>query len=384
MSHINACSSRIALTLLTLCGVAIGQTVNITCTAGAARAARAPQDQARIGVWTDVTPSGLNLTPNYDPAATTASTTSWPIRRGPATSTPSSTTRASGRAATSASPGRRSAPRAAPWISAAHGAKRSTRSERDPPRHRGCTPARDMAPCAASGSHERGRRLDPLFQRRQERPRLQLRHRSQRLMHVISANHDDDHCYESTDGGVKWVDKGQIIAGDVTGTHSSYVWFITADSWLAVSESGNGKHGTFRTTNRGMRWTSVLPAEHAIAEPDFNRQGRRDLSAPHGRHPQVGRPGCDLDPGLEAAGLFRSGDAELPLRGAMGSPCCRINSTRTCSGRAGHGHAVVHRLRAAAGYDQRHETGGRVLRWEALRDRERQLVCGGPMAYVEP
>ena len=82
-------------------------------------------------------------------------------------------------------------------------------------------------------------------------------------LHVICGDHGDDHCYESTDGGLKWVDKGEIVADGVTGTASPYLWFITADTWLAVSESGHGKHGTFRTTNRGGTWTRVLQAEHA-------------------------------------------------------------------------------------------------------------------------
>jgi hypothetical protein len=82
-------------------------------------------------------------------------------------------------------------------------------------------------------------------------------------MHVICAMHVDNHCYESTDGGVTWKDKG-VIAGDGRASDvSPYVWCITADIWLAVSQSGSGSAGTFRTTNRGATWNSVLPAEHA-------------------------------------------------------------------------------------------------------------------------
>ena len=162
-------------------------------------------------------------------------------------------------------------------------------------------------------------------------------------LHVIAANHDDDHCYESTDGGLKWADKGQIIAGGVPGTHSSYVWFITPDIWLSVSEAGNGKHGTLRTTDRGATWTRVFSAEHAARrEPGFCQQGGRDLSARHGRHPQVDRPGRDLDPGLEAPGLFGGGYAELPVR-QLRLPLARAQiRPEPAAGPAGHGHALVH------------------------------------------
>ncbi len=68
MNPVNSSSRRIALALLTLCGVAIGQTVAVSGAAMGADAPPRPRGQAQTGVWTDVTPAVLNLTPTYDPS----------------------------------------------------------------------------------------------------------------------------------------------------------------------------------------------------------------------------------------------------------------------------------------------------------------------------
>ncbi len=258
MRSTNSHSSRIALTLLTLCGVAIGQTMS---------AAEPPRsgDQARTGVWTDVTPAAMNLAPNYDPsgnygvndvladAARPGDFYAFPNYQGVWKSSDFGVT------------WKKISPKGGPLdLGRAWGEAIDKNPKRDPatpPRMYACQgygPARgawvstnggvDWTRYATGGKNEHVYNFDT---------------DPNDCLHVIAANHDDDHCYESTDGGLKWADKGQIIAGGVPGTHSSYVWFITPDIWLSVSEAGNGKHGTLRTTDRGATWTRVFSAEHA-------------------------------------------------------------------------------------------------------------------------
>jgi hypothetical protein len=77
--------------------------------------------------------------------------------------------------------------------------------------------------------------------------------------HVISTTHSTDIVYESNDGGVTWMNKGSIQGGGISG----YVFFITSTTWLVVSQSGsNGTNGTRRTTNSGASWTKVGNMEH--------------------------------------------------------------------------------------------------------------------------
>jgi len=253
------------LALLTLCGVAIGQTVAVSGAAMGADAPPRPRGQAQTGVWTDVTPAALNLTPTYDPSGNYGvnDVLADPARpgdfyafvnyQGVWKSTDFGVTWAK----ISAKGGPLDLGRA--WGEAID--KNPRRDPATPPRMYACQgygPVRGVWVSTNGGvdwtRYSNGGKNDHVYNFDTD---------PDDRMHVISANHDDDHCYESTDGGVKWTDKGEIIAGGVTGTHSSYVWFITADTWLAVSEAGHGQHGTFRTTNRGATWTRVLPAEHA-------------------------------------------------------------------------------------------------------------------------
>jgi hypothetical protein len=249
------------LTLLTLCGAAIGQTI-----ASSGRAARAADPQAPTGVWTNVTPPGMNLTPDYHEknsnygvndvladAARPGDFYAFVNYQGVWKSSDFGVTWAK----ISAKGGPLDLGR--PWGEAID--KNPKRDPATPPRMYACqgfgpvwgvwvstNGGVDWTRYSKCGKSDHAYMFDT---------------DPNDVMHVISTDHEDNHCYESTDGGVKWVDKGEIIAGGVTGTHSSYVWFITPDIWLDVSESANGKHGTFRTTDRGATWSVVSPAEHA-------------------------------------------------------------------------------------------------------------------------
>jgi len=265
MSPANSCSSRIALTLLTLCGAAIGQAVNVTGRAASAAELPRPHGQTQTGVWTDVTPPALNLTPKYDPSGNYGvnDVLADPARpgdfyafvnyQGVWKSTDCGLTWAK----ISAKGGPLDLGRA--WGEAID--KNPKRNPATPPRMYACQgygPVRGVWVSTSGGvdwtRYSNGGKLDDVYNFDTD---------PSDAMHVICGDHGDDHCYESTDGGMKWADKGEIITGGVTGTQSPYLWFINADTWLAVSEAGHGNHGTFRTTNRGATWTKVLQAEHA-------------------------------------------------------------------------------------------------------------------------
>lgn len=75
--------------------------------------------------------------------------------------------------------------------------------------------------------------------------------------HVIGSTHSTGHVYESFDGGLTWSDRGDSGAGA-----SSYVFFLTSTTWLAIGQSGD-PGGTRRSTDSGGSWTRVGPMVHA-------------------------------------------------------------------------------------------------------------------------
>jgi hypothetical protein len=73
--------------------------------------------------------------------------------------------------------------------------------------------------------------------------------------HVIATLHAGGNVYESTNAGETWTAKAD---GGVGG--SGYVFFITPTTWLLVAQSGAG--GTMRTTDSGATWSHVGEMEH--------------------------------------------------------------------------------------------------------------------------
>jgi hypothetical protein len=252
--------------LLALCTAAIGQTLSpLAVVASAAEKQPAP-GTAKTGVWTNVTPSGLNLSPTYDRSGNYGvnDVLADPARpsdfyafvnyQGVWKSTDFGATWTK----ISAKGGPLDLGRA--WGEAID--KNPKRDPATPPRMYACQgygPVRGVWVSTNGGAdwtrYSNGGANDDVYNFDTD---------PNDVMHVISVDHADNHCYESTDGGVTWKDKGEIRAGDATATHSAYLWFLTADTWLSISEADHGDgHGTFRTTDRGATWTRVLKAEHA-------------------------------------------------------------------------------------------------------------------------
>jgi photosystem II stability/assembly factor-like uncharacterized protein len=73
--------------------------------------------------------------------------------------------------------------------------------------------------------------------------------------HVICAMHAGGNIFESSDAGETWNDKGNSGGGD-----SPYIFFVNTTTWLCLSQNGGG---TRRTTNSGATWTKVGDMEHA-------------------------------------------------------------------------------------------------------------------------
>lgn len=84
--------------------------------------------------------------------------------------------------------------------------------------------------------------------------------------HIIAGFHELNGVAESTDGGATWRDATGNMDG---GGMSWYVYFIntgnaatTRTTWLAISQATGGGAGTLRTSNSGGTWTKVESNEH--------------------------------------------------------------------------------------------------------------------------
>jgi photosystem II stability/assembly factor-like uncharacterized protein len=77
--------------------------------------------------------------------------------------------------------------------------------------------------------------------------------------HAVASFHAEDAISESQDGGRTWVDKGPAGTGP-----ASYVFILTPTSWLAIGQIGNHAVGTRRTVDAGASWNPVGPMEHAL------------------------------------------------------------------------------------------------------------------------
>jgi hypothetical protein len=72
--------------------------------------------------------------------------------------------------------------------------------------------------------------------------------------HVLASMHGSAIIWESRDGGQTWANRG------APAKNSPYVFVITSTTWLVVGGWGDGP-GTWRTTDAGTTWARVSPTE---------------------------------------------------------------------------------------------------------------------------
>jgi hypothetical protein len=75
--------------------------------------------------------------------------------------------------------------------------------------------------------------------------------------HLIATFHDSSKIVESKDGGKTWLGRGAVGGA----TMSSYVFFVTSNIWLMVSQ-WTDSNGTWRTEDSGTTWSKVSGNEH--------------------------------------------------------------------------------------------------------------------------
>lgn len=87
--------------------------------------------------------------------------------------------------------------------------------------------------------------------------------------HLLSMSHDDDHLYESLNGGTTWVDSGQVVDGANSASLSSYVHWVTSTIALVVCQSGGGatEIGIFKCV-RATSGTWTFTRVHSTASHD--------------------------------------------------------------------------------------------------------------------
>lgn len=97
--------------------------------------------------------------------------------------------------------------------------------------------------------------------------------------HVLAMGHEQNYLLESTDGGSNWTSL-TMPASPAGGT--AFCFFVdtgnattTADTWLWIAQASGGSDGTRRTTNGATSWTKVDDNEHPhgnsqIYQPDTN------------------------------------------------------------------------------------------------------------------
>ena len=102
--------------------------------------------------------------------------------------------------------------------------------------------------------------------------------------HLIITRHEANGLAESTDGGSTW--SGITLDAGMTGaTGTAFAFFIntgtpstTRTTWIWTAQGTGGAFGTWRTTNSGSTWTHVDAAEHPhgamqIYQPDTSGVG---------------------------------------------------------------------------------------------------------------
>jgi hypothetical protein len=87
--------------------------------------------------------------------------------------------------------------------------------------------------------------------------------------HLIMAGHEQNYIIQSSDGGHTWASVSMNAGMAETGG-TAFLNFVdtgnastTAQTWLWTAQESGGTYGTWRTANSGSTWTKVDNAEHA-------------------------------------------------------------------------------------------------------------------------
>jgi hypothetical protein len=99
--------------------------------------------------------------------------------------------------------------------------------------------------------------------------------------HLLMTGHEFDSLVESVDGGETWTSV-LMASGMLQNGGTGFVFFIntgnastTLGTWLWMAQQSGGAHGTWRTANSGATWIQVDKNEHSdgaaqIYQPDSN------------------------------------------------------------------------------------------------------------------
>lgn len=99
------------------------------------------------------------------------------------------------------------------------------------------------------------------------------------ITHLLITAHEADGIYQSVDQGQNWTNV-PIAAGMRVGAGTGLLFFVntgnastTRSTWLWMAQGANGAYGTWRTTDAGTTWTKVESNEHPhgsgqIYQPD--------------------------------------------------------------------------------------------------------------------
>jgi hypothetical protein len=110
------------------------------------------------------------------------------------------------------------------------------------------------------------------------------------IQHLLTQSHGnsqgyDYHYFETTNGGVTWIDKGFPSGGGFsaqTGACHYALNFINATTWIATCDGwGTGSTGSFVTNNSGASWTHIgqYGAPHGSTQAYVDSNGTAYLPA---------------------------------------------------------------------------------------------------------
>jgi hypothetical protein len=102
--------------------------------------------------------------------------------------------------------------------------------------------------------------------------------------HLLMTGHEFDSIVESIDGGQTWT-AVPLAAGMLQTNRTGFIFFIdtgtattTRHTWLWIGEQAGGAVGTWRTSNGGTAWTQVDKNEHPLgAAQIYQRAGSRTV-----------------------------------------------------------------------------------------------------------